>query len=410
MSGFIFSHIHRADVLSDDSEIMLCDFSNGVHPVSFLNLVAADQEIRRPVSRHLSPNSPATLDSEFEVDSAPHYDRHDGFQSSREFPLRIPPLFRLLEAGSWHNHFPGDPRIQLDYSHIISFYDSKLFPSLHHARLGQGRLEHRLEKISPEDARVFGAQLDRVLSDWKGIPSGSGVDWKALFRVITDRYAERLELLHQILDRPFVSHDRNSNATLKEAYRYTTSMIAPYILQSAVPPVGGDKKHTWASSIYQNCATSHTDYIEHSPLSLNLTHSERVLLGGVKGVNKEICRVLVGLWAEGTEIGLAEPDLTMLVDSGEISPEDLVRDWKTRIENLMAWLDWTSHWLKCRPACSYEVCSNIPSSSAFDLRLATRKCVICPPGHGSQTPNQDPFSWTTGYGDLDMQLERPLAL
>ncbi|KAF8903732.1 hypothetical protein CPB84DRAFT_1706782 [Gymnopilus junonius] len=352
-----------------DFEIMLCDFSNGVQPVSFLNIVPADQGTRRP-KRPSSESQPSeTSFTQPEIFGTSNGTEED---ERRRFPLRIPPLFRVLEAGSWHNHFPGDPRFQPDYSRIVSFYDPVLFPSLHAARLGQGRLEHRLKMISLADVEAFSSHLDAVLKDWQGVPSGSGVDWKGIVRVVIDRYAERLELLHYILNSTSIMSEKDANATLKQAYRHTTGMIVPYTLHSAIPPSKEDRDLSsiesciWASPIYELCSTTHTDYIENSGLASKLTHSEYVLLGAVKGVSKEICRVLVGLWAEGTEAGLAEPDLTIFDHDGASQPNmpapiELVKNWKIKVENLMTWLDWSSNWLRCRPECSYEEMCYLPT-------------------------------------------------
>ncbi|KAF8903731.1 hypothetical protein CPB84DRAFT_1677756 [Gymnopilus junonius] len=359
-----------------DFEIMLCDFQAGVKTLSFLNIVPSAPSRRRPDEGRLLPDSgaphPTSRISMAKVSTVRDYPEPPTDGPKGPFSLNQI-NFRIMEAGSWHNHFPGDPRFRLDYSRIISFYDPVLFPSLHAARLGQKRLDHRLEKISPFDVQTLFSQFEVVLKDWQGIPSGSGVDWQNIIRVVTNRYAERLELLHYILSSASIA-----NAPLKQAYRHIQSMITPYILHSAIPPSSAENltnraDHAWASPVYELCATTHTDHIENSELAFNLTHSERFLLGAVKNVTQEICRVVVGLWAKGTEAGLAEPDPTMFDGTKEtsikhdIAEEQLIKDWRAKVEGLMAWLDW-SYWLRCRPACTYEEMCYLPTWPWFYKR------------------------------------------
>ncbi|KDR78591.1 hypothetical protein GALMADRAFT_244036 [Galerina marginata CBS 339.88] len=318
-----------------DFEIMLCDFSAAVKPVSFINLASANPDRSRPGSP--PPDSPPTLS-------------------------QISALFRVLEAGNWYNDFPGDPRVKLDYARLISFYDPVMFPSLQAARFGKERLEHRLDGISQADAKAFTVHLAEALKD-DPQNSGTGVDWQSLIKVITNRFAERLEVLHYILNSTSTLM-LETNATLKQAHRHITSMIMPYILHNSLPSTTGPQSpnYSWAESVFMLCATTHTVYLETEELLRELTPSERVLLRSVKEVTKEICRVLVGLWAEGIELGLGEPE----PQNPQIafSPRELEDQWKSRVESLIAWLDW-SYWLRCRPDCGYEEMCYLPTWPFF---------------------------------------------
>ena len=73
---------------------MLCDFSVGVEVVSFHHLTARESDFGNVSNLLKSPPS--------------------------------------IEAGSWHNYFPGETRIHLHYAGVVSFYDTALFkfPSL----------------------------------------------------------------------------------------------------------------------------------------------------------------------------------------------------------------------------------------------------------------------------------------
>ncbi|GAW04048.1 hypothetical protein LENED_005814 [Lentinula edodes] len=89
-------------------------------------------------------------------------------------------------------------------------------------------------------------------------------------------------------------------------------MLTPYIPYDLKPNVAADLRVAervdhislaWASPAYELCSTIHTSYIAKS-LSGRMTPSERLLLGAVQDTTKEICRVLVKMWATGVEVGL----------------------------------------------------------------------------------------------------------
>ncbi|KAJ7648858.1 hypothetical protein B0H17DRAFT_1147906 [Mycena rosella] len=73
--------------------------------------------------------------------------------------------FEIVRAGSSHNRYPGETRIALDLSRLISFYDTDLVPPLipYHASLE--RRDHRVHNISAPDLRALTARLHAVLLD-----------------------------------------------------------------------------------------------------------------------------------------------------------------------------------------------------------------------------------------------------
>lgn len=80
--------------------------------------------------------------------------------------------FEVVHAGSWHNHVPGDTRIRIDYSRVISFFDPAL-TSLVTARANKTKPHYRISGISVEDAHDVGEQLADVFAR-EG--EGSGID------------------------------------------------------------------------------------------------------------------------------------------------------------------------------------------------------------------------------------------
>ncbi|KAF7298323.1 hypothetical protein MKEN_01356900 [Mycena kentingensis (nom. inval.)] len=306
-----------------DFEIMLCSFTAGLEVVARANLVAD------------GTNHPPSLPKTF----------------------ALPRGAEDIYSGSWHNRYPGDRRIQLDLTSLVSFYDTALVPSLVPARFGKARLQHRLLGIAPEDVRAVMQRLEASYASPP--PATSGIDWETLVRVIVDRFADRLEIVQYILDGA-----SSSSETAKRAMRQLHIMLTPYLLHSAVPEATGN---AWAAPIFKFCATSHTAHIHRAPV---LTPSERLMLQAVEAVNREICRVITAMWVRGVQAGLdrAVPVSSPLSALDEEEANTLIRDWRISVDALMSWLDWNV-WVKCRPACGFEV--RLCRLSAFNLEQST---------------------------------------
>ena len=300
---------------------MLCDFSAGVEVLSFHHLSAEDSE-------------------------------HEHADESEL--LKSPPDFRTIEAGSWHNHYPGETRIHLNYAGVVSFYDTALFPSLKSLRYNKERWDHRLEGINSEDVETFLKTLGNILDDAWDRPV-SGIDWKTLLRVVVDRYVVRLQILNRLLNSTVLDSEADPTVALMKAHNHITGMLSPYRLYLASPhEIRSIPKHSWAIPVFKECSTTHTRYIDSNPsLSQRLTYSEHLLLNSTKSVSKEICRVIVGMWAEGVEHSLSKEGF----DRYE-SAQKMMKRWKGLTEELMAWLDW-SEWVTCQPACGVEVSADI---------------------------------------------------
>ncbi|KAF8262597.1 hypothetical protein EI94DRAFT_671627 [Lactarius quietus] len=164
-------------------EVMICDFLDAIEVVTFLNLLPKNQTTlrRRPgVPYPYPPLSPTKPPSGWRG-SLPNV--------SRTFP-------EAHHAGSWHDHAPGETRVHLDYSGLVTFYDPSL-SSLVEARYGKDRSHLRLEGISVLDSERVRAELQSVLTREQA--GGSGIDWGSISRVIMERYGGRLEYLGFLL-------------------------------------------------------------------------------------------------------------------------------------------------------------------------------------------------------------------
>ncbi|KAJ6602475.1 hypothetical protein DFH09DRAFT_1068876 [Mycena vulgaris] len=219
---------------------------------------------------------------------------------------------------TWHDSYPGETRIHLDLTHLISLYDVALAPSLIAGRVGQDRREHRVLGI---DKRDTDAVVQRV-RELPFSPSTSGIDWSTQFQVIRDRYAKRLEVLQSTLN---ATDEEDSS---QRAFHQLQMLLMPYRLRSAVPPPAG-WNNDWAAPVYRVCAQAHTSFIES--MKATLTASEQLLLSSAQETTREICRTVVGCWAEG---------MLELRDSATIS-SSLALKWKSEVDRLMGWLGWS---------------------------------------------------------------------
>ncbi|KAK0465655.1 hypothetical protein IW261DRAFT_1554007 [Armillaria novae-zelandiae] len=291
------------------SEIMLCDFAAGVEVLSFLQLSADNPQF--PMPPHRGPQH---------FDAIPQPGRRPVFSPSVTLSH-----FEVLHAGSWHNRYPGDTRIQLD--------------------LARMRALNRLETA----VRIPHG-------------GGSGVDWKTLVQVIVERYQDRFEMVQYLLN---ITSSEYKVQMAKKVQTQLRVMLQPYLLHSVAPsvPKAASMIYSWAVPIYKLCATSHTSYIVSSPvLTSKLTESEHLILGAVMETNREICRVITRMWAKGVLSGFDDM-LPYSVDQAK-EAESVLSEWRTQLDTLMGWLDW-SVWVKCRPACGPEEICYLPTWPFF---------------------------------------------
>ena len=266
-----------------------------------------------------------------------------------EFPVKVPQGWRgsilnfntvwveVVNAGSWHDRPPGETRIRVDYSRVVTFYDRSL-TSLVDARRGLQRPQHRVGNISANDfARVIEEVQGVLVRD--SADTGSGIDWGSVTHVIVERYGGRLELLNYILDPESFSNVTHQAAIAREQLLI---ILNPYLLVQAVPEPGADPaaNTSWVIPIAQRCAQTQTLGI---PLE-QLTKQERRILNAIEDVLHEICRVLTGMWIDAFDIEAAS----------EKHARTAVQSWRQSVQDLMAWLDWAV-WVRCNPSCGPEV-------------------------------------------------------
>ncbi|KAJ3813863.1 hypothetical protein F5876DRAFT_34179 [Lentinula aff. lateritia] len=330
-------------------EVMLCDFESGVETVSFI---------------HLANSSPS--------DPKPPSTSNEALN------------FELMHSSSQYNQYPGDTRVKLDLTRLVSFYDPELAPSLIRMRnsCNDSRWLYDLATIAPADVSTLHQKLRAALEVQDNLTRvTSGVDWQTLFRVVINRFGSRLQNLRYVV----IGSAHHSGSTILDdedrvlkAFAQINVMLTPYIPYDLKPNVAADLRVTervdhitsvWAAPAYELCSTIHTSYIAKSLLG-RMTPSERLLLGAVQDTTKEICRVLVKMWATGVEADLdakywlRQPGRQEKRDHHDDRFGALARQWSVEIEHLMDWLDWHV-WVSCSPACSDEEMCYMPTWPFF---------------------------------------------
>ena len=314
---------------------MICDLDAGMELVSESQVIPRPAQEPRPVPGPDHVNLPHRILPPWPPPRSPTLELPPGWRGSVRSDLSS--AFEVLNSGMWHNRFPGETRVKIDYSRVLSFFDPAL-PSLVEARAGKAREAFRLDGISEADSKYVRDQLtDMFVRDGQG----SGIDWGSIAQVIVDRYGGRLELLQRVLQNP--ESKRNITEQIAEARSQVLIMLTPYMLTSAIPPnPTGPVNRSWIDPIVKHCASTHTAW---APEAL-LTPQEKIIKGAVEEVLSRICDVLGDVWVDA-------------FDSGESSVEELerlLRKWQSDITDLMDWLDWPI-WLKCDPPCGPEVSS-----------------------------------------------------
>ncbi|KAJ7877782.1 hypothetical protein B0H13DRAFT_1631527 [Mycena leptocephala] len=336
-----------------DFEIMLCDFAQSVE------LLSADY---LPAWRGSLPKPSTAANSTLEA-PRPSSSHKPPWKETFQHAAQLL-HFETVRAGSWHNRYPGETRISLDLTRFISFYDTALAPSLVPARAEKERWDHRVQEISAEDLTTAKTRLQEVLKSTVKNPV-SGIDWQTLYRVVMDRYADRLEMLEYLLN---TTDAANLNDRARIIQVQLRVMLTPYIVYADRPTSGAAVDEVvdqaWSRPVWHRCATTHTAHIHASAaLQSRLTASERLLLRAVDETNREICRILVRLWAAGVHGGL-DPLIATEKNATTFEISSIVEGWRADAQALMGWLDW-SVWVKCRPACPFEEICYLPTWPFF---------------------------------------------
>ena len=314
------------------SEIMTCDFNSGMELVSDSEIIPNTlQEIRHPPDSTMGPSNRA-----LRPQPPPHHPAPQlppGWRGSARSDLST--FFEVLNSGMRHNLSPGETRIKIDYSRVVSFFDPAL-SSLVEARTGKDREEFRLNEISEVDTEYV---LDQLTDIFTRDGQGSGIDWGSITKVIVDRYGKRLELLRHVLQN--LDSKRNVTERVAESRSQVLAMLTPYMLTSAIPPnPTGPVDRSWIEPVVKHCASTHTAW---TPEAL-LTPQEKLIKGAVEDVLSQICSVLGEIWVDAFDSEKAEIK----------NLEWFLLKWQSDVADLMDWLDWPI-WLKCNPACGPEV-------------------------------------------------------
>jgi len=332
LDGFVRMEFHF--------EVMICDMSDGLEVVTLLDILPKNET--EPRTQHVV--DPWGIPW-FPLSDPPHVEPPPGWRGS--LPNYVVGRFEAHVAGGWHDRAPGETRVHLDYTRLVTFYDARL-SSLVDARWGKDRLHHRLEGISEVDAAQVLTELQSVLTRKQG--KGSSVDWASIARVVMERYADRLEYLRFLLSPNATFTDTAERASA--ARTQVLVMLTPYITTVDVPPEppASSANPSWAAPVVHRCATTQTSRI---PLSM-LTAQEARIHAAIEHTLREICRRLMLVWLKFFDVeGAAEAKAVQAIEVGG-----------RHVEELMTWLDW-SVWVRCEPACGLGENCYLPSWPFF---------------------------------------------
>ena len=302
---------------------MICDLLDGLEVVTFLDLLP--KNVSKDTTMPYVPPQPTP-------------DPPPGWRGSLRSDVLV--FFEAHVSGSWHDRAPGETRVHLDHAGLVTFYDPTL-SSLVEARQGKESVHYRLKGISPADIEHVHAELYAVLTRRQG--TRSGVDWGSIARVVTDRYAGRLEYLRFLLSPNATSIFTDAAEQAAAVRAQLLLMLVPYITTVDVPPqLPASTNASWAAPVVRRCATTLTSHI---PLGLGkLTPQEVRIHAAVEGTVREICRRLTLAWLEFFDVeGESEAKAAEAIEVGS-----------RHVNELMTWLEW-SLWLRCDPACGFGV-------------------------------------------------------
>jgi hypothetical protein len=335
LDGFVRMEFHF--------EVMICDVADGLEVVTLLDLMPKNVTgpINHPGPR---PAPPPVYPPPGWRGSLPGYGRT---------------RFEAYVAGGWHNLAPGETRVQLDYTGLITFYDPTL-SSLVEARQGKDRSHHSLEGISAVDTARVHAELQYVLTHEQ--TSGSSVDWGSIARVVVERYADRLEYLRFLLSPNATFTDATEQAFTARSQLLV--MLAPYMTTVDVPQqLPASANVSWLAPVVRRCATTQTSRI---PLGM-LTPQEVRIHAAVENTLREICRRLALLWVQFFDVE----------GENKAMAAEVIEVGHRHVDELMSWLDW-SLWVRCEPACDLgEICylPSWPFLKGDDPYDMTPRCI-----------------------------------
>ena len=325
--------------------MMLCDFQEGLRLVSYMPAVnrLSDLDPSNPPAPNLPPIGPRLPPELCSPEATFHGLTGSADQATPDWPPisypagwkgSLPDIeLEAFHTGMWHNQFPGEIRIRVDPSSMITFFDPSLV-SLVEARRSMTRGEYRVANLSKSEIARVREDIADVMARSPG--AGSGVDWQALARVIQDRFADRLPYMQHLLHQPVY----NVTAQLAKVRKQLIVSLIPSMHRANI----GTPE--WFADTAHRCAARFTEHL----LKEGFTKQEWVLLHAVEEVLHEVCRVYTEAWVDAFD---AEAKPVVVVQA-------LLRNWKAEFDTLIEWLDWPV-WIKCDPACAVDV--RVSSSS-----------------------------------------------
>ena len=205
------------------------------------------------------------------------------------------------------------------------------------------RSQHRLARISKEDAKAKVQEIEEVLEAWRdgeGEDLGSGADWASAMRQVEERYGSRLLELNHTLHAS--QSYANASAHAAAIRREVLIMISPFVGAADVASYEPGTE-SWLEAPMARCSSFATSGIK-AIYSARFNPQETLIHDAIEGTQHALCRVIGLIWLDAFGVEGA----------GEASARELIPRWRTLVNELLAWLDWTN-FRACRPGCAVDV-------------------------------------------------------
>lgn len=254
----------------------------------------------------------------------------------------------MSSADEWiriatHRAFSPQPHITLDHSKLVTFYHPRL-KSLAPGRAGNTMRMHRVwTGISDTDAAAVAAELDVVLARGES-EQGSGMDWGATARDVVEHWALRLLQLQSVLNEAINASALNATQVTLDVRLLSYTPLSPYMALGSAPNASGwdlffGENPELLESGFSRCTYSISGFLTGPAL----TPQETLLQSSVEQVMQRLCFDIGSIFSESYDAA-----------SHSLNDSKAIEGWVTRMNALVAWLDWTE-WLRCEEVCDLDV-------------------------------------------------------
>ncbi|CCH59344.1 hypothetical protein TBLA_0B05110 [Henningerozyma blattae CBS 6284] len=314
-------------------EIILCDFfQDNIELVSNLDLVDSatllglpdPTEITKENGWPLNEKGTALLEDQLTEEQKMILEREDRWQSILE-QYNAARSLDWIRAGQIHDS--GEPRIKLDYRHMVTGINrTTMSPNPYSRRLLNGTLNW-------EQQLDIAAELESSLLI--GYNFRSSNDWQTQFNAVIDKFAPFLKTLEKVITNDTLTNNEKALYTT----RYTLNFINRFTLSSGAP-------NNKELAIYEYS----------QPLLPLSTDPDFLIWSSLVRVVREIIDVIYE--THETLLPLVKDHLN---DNQLTNTDDKIDTISSRIQTLIKTLNWTVLNYTCEKVCGWDEICYTPS-------------------------------------------------